>query len=129
MTNPTPPARSLEQRREALRKGNRIRGWRAELKRQIAAGEASLPELILNPPADLETAKVRELLMAVPKVGPVKADAMLRSVRTIATKTFGGLTPRQREELVAELERYLTGGDRPENRRGVFEPYALRRAA
>jgi hypothetical protein len=51
----------------------------------------------ISPPY-LETAKVFDMLLAVPKVGSVKATKILHSCRVSPSKTFGGLSERQRAE-------------------------------
>ena len=67
------PLRSLDQRMEALRRANEIRVKRAKLKKDLKAGSAQIEMILRNPPAYVETAKVFDILMAVPKFGRVKA--------------------------------------------------------
>jgi hypothetical protein len=45
------------------------------------------------------------MLLAVPKVGRVKATKILHSCRVSPGKTFGGLSERQRAELAGRLDR------------------------
>ena len=97
------PERSPDQRIDALSKANEIRALRAQLKRDLKAGRTSIATLLLNPPAYLQTAKIFDILLAVPKVGRVKATKMLDNCRVSPSKTFGGLTDRQRAELAARL--------------------------
>jgi hypothetical protein len=98
------PERSLVQRREALQRANDIRSRRAQLKRDLKAGRQPIHELLLDPPEYLETAKVFDLLLAVPKYGRVKVNKILSMCRISPSKTIGGLSERQRTELV-ELRR------------------------
>jgi hypothetical protein len=42
-------------------------------------------------------------VLALPKVGRVKATKILQSCRVSPNKTFGGLSERQRAELAARL--------------------------
>lgn len=97
------PARSLTQRYEALAKGNDVRTKRARLKRDLKAGRASITDVILEPPAEAETAKVADLLLAVPKWGRVKVSKTLGQVAISHSKTVGGLSRRQRTDLVARF--------------------------
>lgn len=97
------PERSLAQRMDALRKANEVRSRKAEFKRDLRTHRQALAPAIESPPEYLETAKVFELLLAAPKVGRVKATKMLRKAGVSPSKTFGGLSPRQRTELVAIL--------------------------
>ena len=99
------PERSLVQRMEALHRANEIRTKRAQLKRDLKAGRASIHDLLLEPPGFLETAKVFDMLLAVPKSGRVKVNKILLQCRISPSKTIGGLSPRQRTELVSMLRR------------------------
>jgi hypothetical protein len=99
------PERSLVQRMEALTKANDIRSRRAQLKRDLKAGRQPIHELLLKPPNYLETAKVFDLLLAVPKYGRVKVNRILSQCRISPSKTIGGLSERQRRELVALMRR------------------------
>src|SRR5205823_12839891 len=105
-TKPTAaPERSLVQRMEALQRANEIRTSRAQLKRDLKSGRASIHGLLLDPPEWVETAKVFDMLLAVPKYGRVKANKILQQCRISPSKTIGGLSERQRTELVAMLRR------------------------
>jgi hypothetical protein len=99
------PLRSLDQRMEALRRANEIRVRRAQLKKDLKAGTVQIEEILRNPPEYVETAKVFDILMAVPKFGRVKAARFLNQCRISQSKTVGGLSDRQRAELVALLRR------------------------
>ncbi|HEX8649157.1 MAG TPA: integration host factor, actinobacterial type [Thermoleophilaceae bacterium] len=99
------PERSLTQRMEALQRANQIRTRRAELKRDLKAGRKQIHPLLLDPPEYLQTAKVFDLLLAVPKYGRVKVNRILTQCRISPSKTIGGLSQRQRTELVSYLRR------------------------
>ena len=95
------PARSLDQRMEALKRANDIRVRRAKLKKDLKDGSVAIDGVLLDPPEYVETAKVFDMLMAVPKFGRVKAARFLNQCRISQSKTVGGLSERQRAELVA----------------------------
>jgi len=95
----------VDQRKQALKRANEIRTRRAALKRELKAGRVKIQMLLLNPPPYLLTAKVYDMLLAVPKVGRVKADRVLKYCRVSPSKTFGGLSERQRKEIVAYMSR------------------------
>ena len=99
------PERSLGQRLDALKRANDIRTQRARLKRDLKAGRAQIHGLLLDPPEYILTAKVFDLLLAVPKYGRVKANRILTQCRISPSKTIGGLSERQRGELVSHLRR------------------------
>ena len=101
----TAPERSLTQRMEALNRANEIRTRRAQLKKDLKAGRVQVQGLLLDPPEYLSTAKVIDLLLAVPKYGRVKVNRMLNVCRISPSKTIGGLSQRQRHELVSYLRR------------------------
>jgi hypothetical protein len=90
---------------DALQRANAIRTRRAQLKRDLKAGRQSVHNLLLDPPQYVETAKVFDMLLAVPKYGRVKVNKVLTSCRISPSKTIGGLSERQRTELVAMLRR------------------------
>ena len=95
------PARSLDQRMEALARANHIRVRRAQLKKDLKDGRVQIEAILLDPPDWVSTAKVFDMLMAVPKFGRVKAARFLNQCRISQAKTVAGLSDRQREELVS----------------------------
>ena len=60
------PARSLDQRMEALKRANDIRVRRAQLKKDLKDGTVQIEGILLDPPEYVSTAKVFDMLMAVP---------------------------------------------------------------
>src|ERR1700733_5653725 len=106
LTKPTAaPERSLVQRMEALQRANDIRTRRAQLKRDLKAGRLPIAKLVLKPPDYLGPAKGFDLLLAVPKYGRVKVNKILGQCKISPSKTVGGLSERQRRELVALMRR------------------------
>ena len=102
------PLRSLDQRMEALRRANEIRVQRAQLKKDLKAGAVSMDQILRDPPECVETAKVIDILIAVPKFGRVKAARFLNQCRISQSKTVGGLSDRQRAELLGLFDRIST---------------------
>ncbi|NLE73251.1 MAG: hypothetical protein GX604_01255 [Actinobacteria bacterium] len=98
------PARTEQQRLEALARANAVRTQRSQLKIRLKNGEERLEDILLSPPDYVHTAKVLELLMALPQVGPVRAGRILEACRVSASKTVIGLTPRQRTELLTHIQ-------------------------
>jgi hypothetical protein len=90
---------------EALQRANDIRVKRAQLKRDLKNGRADIEEILGKPPDYVATAKVFDILMAVPKFGRVKATRFLTQARISQSKTVGGLSDRQRAELIALFRR------------------------
>ncbi len=85
---PHDPAR---QRPEALERANHIRTQRARLKADLRSGRVSIHRLLLDPPDYLLTAKLADLLLALPRFGRVKVNKLLTRCRISPSKTFGGL--------------------------------------
>jgi len=105
LTAPMTPERTLDQRMEALLRANEVRSRRSQLKRDLKSSRASIDRVLLDPPDYVETAKIIDLMLAVPKVGRVKANKTLQQCRVSPSKTIGGLSERQRDELVRLLRR------------------------
>jgi hypothetical protein len=99
------PERSREQRMRALQRANEIRSARAQLKRDLKASKAKIETLLLDPPEYVMSAKAFDMILAVPKYGRVKANKILTQCRISPSKTIGGLSERQRAELVQLLRR------------------------
>ena len=99
------PLRSLDQRMEALKRANDIRVRRARLKKDLKDGRVRIEQILHNPPEYVSTAKVFDMLMAVPKFGRVKAARFLNQCRISQSKTVGGLSERQRAELIGLFNR------------------------
>ena len=94
------PVRSHHQRMEALARANDIRVRRARLKKDLKAGRVGIEGVLATPPEYVATAKVFDMLVALPKFGRVKAARFLNQCRISQSKTVGGLSDRQRAELV-----------------------------
>jgi len=89
---------------EALARANEVRGKRAQLKRDLKARKVQIKNLLLEPPPTwLETMKIFDLLISCPKYGRVKTNKVLQQCRISPAKTVGGLSVRQRTELVSML--------------------------
>src|SRR3982750_1141845 len=99
------PLRSLDQRMDALRRANDVRVRRAKLKKDLKDGRVRIQTILGAPPEYVETAKVIDILMAVPKFGRVKAARFLNTCRISQSKTVGGLSDRERAELIALFNR------------------------
>ncbi len=67
LEHPATPQRSPDQRIGALMIANEIRTLRGQLKRERKAGRVFIVALLLDPPAWPQTAKVSDMLLALPK--------------------------------------------------------------
>lgn len=96
----TAPTRSLDQRMDALTRANQVRTQRAALKADLKRGTVNIRGVLAAPPDYLLTAKVIDVLMAAPKCGRVKSTRIMDLCRISSSKTVGGLSERQRNELI-----------------------------
>src|SRR5712691_4984015 len=94
------PAKTRDQRMRALRQANEIRASRAALKKELASGSVRIEDVLAQPPDWVRTVKVNALLLALPKIGPARAARVLSHCRIAPSKTVGGVSERQRGELI-----------------------------
>src|SRR5689334_24310124 len=87
----------------ALAQANRVRLARAELKREVAEGEASVAELVLEQPWEAESMSIADLLMSQHRWGRTRCRRFLAALPMSETKTVGSMTDRQRSQLAARL--------------------------
>src|SRR5436190_21001964 len=99
------PERSLTQRMDALNEANRVRTKRAQLKKDLRAGRANINVLLLSPPDYIQSAKVSDMLLAVPKYGQRKVNRVLAQGRISPSETIVCLSQRQRAELVSRCRK------------------------
>jgi S13-like H2TH domain len=86
---------------DALNRANMVRSQRAALKAELKRGAVGVRDVLAAPPEFLLTAKVLDVLMAAPKCGRVKSAKIIEQCRISPSKTVGGLSDRQRTELLA----------------------------
>jgi hypothetical protein len=87
----------------ALQLANDARSGRAELKRQIAAGNVRLAEVLTEPPPEATGLSLAALLLSQRGWGRIKTRRFLSSNDLSETRKLGELSQRQRELLAAEL--------------------------
>ena len=91
------------QHMRALPQANRVRLARAELKRRVAEGELSVPDVVLECPWEAESMAIADLLMSQHRWGRTRCRRFLASIPMSETKTVGSMTDRQRHALAARL--------------------------
>ena len=116
--------RSLEQRRDALVKANKIRVYRAQLKKDVAAGREPYDAFLTRGAHDprLQSMKLKDALAVMPVIGPVKVNQILTRAGISPSKTLGGLSPVAWERLYLVLESYPTIQRRLSERRATVSP-------
>jgi len=91
------------QHMRALQQANRVRLARAELKRQVTDGEASVADVVLDCPWEAESMAIADLLMSQHRWGRTRCRRFLASIPMSETKTVGSMTERQRRCLAGRL--------------------------
>ena len=91
------------QHMQALARANEVRLARAELKRQVAEGELSVAEVVLECPWEAESMAIADLLMSQHRWGRTRCRRFLGAIPMSETKTIGSMTERQRLALAARL--------------------------
>jgi hypothetical protein len=94
---------SDSQHMRALAKANEVRLARASLKRQIAAGELTVAEVLNDYPAEAEGMTVSELLASQRRWGRTRSRKLLSRLDLTENKRIGTLTERQLSLLTAAL--------------------------
>src|SRR5262245_12934046 len=92
------------QHMRALAQANRVRLARAELKKQVAEGDASVADVVLECPWQAESMTISDLLMSQHRWGRTRCRRFLASIPMSETKTIGTMTERQRRALAGLLE-------------------------
>ena len=87
----------------ALERANRVRAYRADLKRRIATGEAEAAEVVLVCPREAAGMTIAELLLAQRSWGGVRCRRFLCSLSLREDKTVGSMTERQRRSVAVLL--------------------------
>ena len=91
------------QHMRALAQANRVRLARAELKRQVAEGEATVAQIVLECPWEAGSMTIADLLMSQHRWGRSRCRRFLNAISMVETKTIGSMTERQRKELAGRL--------------------------
>ena len=104
MTQTPSPATPEPQRLRALERANEIRLARACLKRQIARGEVTAAQVLLDCPKEACSWPIGDLLMSQRRWGTTRCRKFLARNQIVETKPVGTLTERQRLLLAACLQ-------------------------
>ena len=106
------------QHMQALAQANKVRLARAELKRQVADGELSVADVVLDCPGEAESMTIADLLMSQHRWGRTRCRRFLVQLSMNETKRIGSMTDRQRRclagrlrgETNAEVDPFAVGG-------------------
>lgn len=92
-------APAAPQHLRALEHANRVRLARADLKRRIGSGAITVAEVLAEPPAEVASMSISELLMSQRRWGRARCRRLLLSLGVPENKRIGTLTDRQRVAL------------------------------
>ena len=92
-----------QQHLRALQEANRVRLARAEMKREIAAGQLPAEEVILSCPWQAHSMSISDLLMSQKRWGRARCRRLLITIGIPENKRIGTLTERQRVALADVL--------------------------
>lgn len=93
------------QRREALKKAVETRQKRAELKKQIKAGQVSLSQVLGDTGNPIVAKmKISALLQSLPGVGKARAQKLMTKIGIDESRRIQGLGSKQKEALLNELK-------------------------
>ena len=87
------------QRMNALAKGTKTREDKAQLKRAMKAGDASLAQALHA--ACCQSAKIEALLLCVPGLGPSKVRKLLQAIHISPYRAVRTLTDQERQRLLS----------------------------
>lgn len=101
-----PPQLSREDRAAAAAAALAARRRRAEIKAQVAIGSIGVNDVLeladTNP--SLAKMKVSDLLSSLPRIGPVRAAAIMKQLEIAPSRRLRGLGERQRRALTEHFE-------------------------
>ena len=91
---------------ERLREANVVRSKRARIKQLMAEGRITLSDVLLVDKCHLRTMKIRDLLLAVPGLGPVKVRRVQRVHQIADFLTLESFSMNRRRELLGWLREH-----------------------
>jgi hypothetical protein len=100
----------IVQRNMALKRANKVRVARAEIKRQLGAGEITLAELLEDPPPAAAGAKIGEVLVWARGIGEYRMSRILAggpgSPGVGPMVTIEHLSDATKERILARFEKW-----------------------
>ncbi|MFT4036261.1 MAG: hypothetical protein QM679_11870 [Patulibacter sp.] len=88
----------------ALARANEIRLARATMKREIASGQRSAAEVLMECPREIARMEIGELLTCQRRWGTQRTRRLLATIPVAETKLVGTLTERQRRAIADALD-------------------------
>ncbi len=94
------------ERAAAREKAKLARSTRAEVKDSLKNGKITISQVLTRADSDeaVSRLKVTDLLMALPSIGEVRAEAILKELNIASSRRLRGLGIHQRRALIEYLE-------------------------
>lgn len=93
----------MPQHMDALALANEVRFKRSEIKRQIHDGEKTVQAVLADPPAEVLTMSISELLKAQHRWGDQRTRRLCQRLVISELRKVGTLTERERSRITALL--------------------------
>ncbi len=98
------PTLSLEEKRKALRKAQRVRSERAKLRQDLKAGRTTIREVLEQVDNDvIAKMRVAYLLESLPRIGKIRTRKIMNEIGIDETRRVQGLGSRQKQALLERL--------------------------
>ena len=93
------PVMTAEERERALAKSIEVRRERSAARTSLKSGAITLTDFLVTDNEVLKRTKVRQVILALPGVGQVRADRLMEQAKVDPRRRVGGLGPVQRATL------------------------------
>src|SRR5690606_36995495 len=98
------PTLSLEEKRKALRKAQRVRSERAKLRQDLKAGRTTIREVLEQVDNDvIAKMRVAYLVESLPRIGKIRTRKIMNENGIDETRRVQGLGSRQKQALLERL--------------------------
>ncbi|HHU51682.1 MAG TPA: integration host factor [Firmicutes bacterium] len=98
------PQLSIEEKRMALKKAQRVRSERAKIRQELKAGKKSIRDILEKVDDDvIAKMRVAYLLESLPRIGKVRTRKIMNEIGIDETRRIQGLGVRQKQALIQRL--------------------------
>jgi|SRR5690554_2451372 len=98
------PQLTLEEKKMALKKAQKVRSERAKIRQDLKAGRKSIREILEKVDNDvIAKMRVAYLLESLPRIGKVRTRKIMNEIGIDETRRIQGLGVRQKQALIQRL--------------------------
>ncbi len=95
------PQLTLEEKRKALKKAQKVRSERAKIRQDLKSGRTGIQEILENIDNDvIAKMRVAYLLESLPRIGKVRTRKIMNEIGIDETRRIQGLGSRQKQALI-----------------------------